>query len=117
MKLNTNKNFVGPETLGEKVEVFVATQSSDGEYGTGVTYSSLGDFWADFRPDQADRVLNEASLTFNRSAIFYFRFGVPINDRCQIEVDDVRYTVHSVTDMGYRHQYLEVIAYSDKLVQ
>ena len=86
--------------------------ASDGENGETATFTLDREVWADWRPNEGDRTLNENSLNFNTSARVYIRFTEDIATTWQIEREGVRYTIHSIRNVENRNQYLELIVYT-----
>lgn len=111
MKLNQNKDYVGASTLKERVGLYVPTLTPDGEGGSTTTYALQSTVWGDFRPNQGSRSLEDAALVFNQSARLFIRYGTTIENYYQVDVMGERWIIHSITDVGNTHQYLEVIIY------
>lgn len=113
MKLGKAKaNYVDANTMTRQVGIYESTLTSDGEGGYTTEFKLLDTVWGDLRPNNQNRAIGEGRLEFDRSNKLYIRYGTIITDSYQLEIDSVRYTIHSITDVENQHRFLEIVIYS-----
>lgn len=107
-----SKPHINATTLTDRIGLYSVSFVDDGENGEVANFSLDREVWADWRPNEGDRTLNDASLNFNTSARVYIRFTEDIATTWQVERDSVRYTIHSIRNVENRNQYLELILFT-----
>jgi SPP1 family predicted phage head-tail adaptor len=113
MKLGKAKsNYIDANTMTREVKVYASALTSDGQGGYTTTFTLQSTIWGDLRPDNQNRAIGEGRLEFDRSNVLYIRYGVTISDNYQLEIDSVRYTIHSITDVENQNRFLEIVIYS-----
>lgn len=113
MKLGKAKStYIDANTMTREVKLYASTLTSDGQGGYSNAFTLQTTVWGDLRPSNQTRALGEGRLEFDRSNKLYIRFGVTISDSYQLEIDSVRYTIHSITDVENQHRFLEIVIYS-----
>lgn len=110
MKSNTPK-FLSAELLIEPIGVMVPTTTVDGEGGYTVTYALSSTIWGMYVPLGQDRQLLSAEVTFTDSARVYVRYPLTIDNTYKVQINGLDYTIHSITDLNNRHEYLEITIY------
>ncbi len=112
MKLGKAKaNYVDANTMTREVKIYAATQASDGQGGYTTTFALQSTVWGDLRPDNKAREVDEAELAFDQRMRLYIRYGVTIENDYEVEVEGVRYTIHSIKDVENQKRFLELIIY------
>lgn len=112
MKLGKAKaNYVDANTMTREVKIYAATKTSDGQGGYTTTFALQSTVWGDLRPDNQNRAIDDLELQFDQRNRLYIRYGVTINDSYEVEIDSVRYTIHSIKDVENQHRFLELIIY------
>ncbi len=112
MKLGKAKaNYIDANTMTRQVVLFRATRVSDGQGGYTTTFASTYDFWGDLRPDNQQRGLEESELQFDQRNRLYVRFTDNIFDKDELQIDGVRYKIHSIKDVENQKRFLEIIIY------
>jgi SPP1 family predicted phage head-tail adaptor len=110
MKLGKAKaNYVDANTMTREVKIYAATRVSDGQGGYTTTFALQSTVWGDLRPNNQVRAIGESELQFDRSNRLYIRFGVTINDSDEVEVESIRYTIASITNVENQNRFLELI--------
>ena len=113
MKLGKAKStYIDANTMTREVKLYASALTSDGQGGYSNVFTLQTTVWGDLRPNSQTRTLGEGRLEFDRSNVLYIRFGVTISDNYQLEIDSVRYTIHSITDVENQHRFLEIVIYS-----
>jgi SPP1 family predicted phage head-tail adaptor len=112
MRLGSKKsNYVDANTMYAEIGLYVPTSVSDGQGGFTTTFALQEVVFGDFRPENENRALLEAQLSFTRSAKLYIRYGVTINNNYQIDVEGDRYTIHSIKDVEDQYRFYEILMY------
>ena len=112
MRLGSKKaNYVDANTMYSEIGLYVPTITADGQGGFTTTFALQGVVFGDFRPENQNRALLEAQLSFTRSAKLYIRYGVTINNNYQIEVNADRYTIYSIKDVEDQFRFYEILMY------
>ena len=112
MRLGSKKaNYVDANTMNSEIGLYVPTRVSDGQGGFTTTYALQEVVFGDFRPEDQDRKLQEAQITFTRMAKLFIRYDVTINENYQIEAEGERYTIHSLKDVENQFRFYEIIMY------
>ena len=112
MKLGKAKaNYIDANTMTREVKIYAATKTSDGQGGYTTTFALQSTVWGDLRPDNKLREIDDLELAFDQRNRLYIRYGVTINDNYEVEIDSVRYTIHSIKDVENQHRFLELIIY------
>lgn len=112
MRIGLHKdNYVDANSMTRLVNVYAPTNVSDGQGGYTTTFALQGTTWGDFRPQEQNRALLEAQLSFTRSAKLFIRWDITITDTYQLEVEGERYTIHSIKDVDNAHRFFEIIMY------
>jgi SPP1 family predicted phage head-tail adaptor len=110
MKLGKAKaNYVDANTMTREVKIYAATRTSDGQGGYTTTFALQSTVWGDLRPDNQVRAIGESELQFDRSNRLYIRYGVTIKDSDEVEIDSVRYTIASITNVENQNRFLELL--------
>ena len=113
MKLGKAKStYIDANTMTREVKLYASALTSDGQGGYSNVFTLQTTVWGDLRPNNQTRAVDEGRLEFDRSNKVYIRFGVTITDSYQLEIDSVRYTIHSITDVENQHRFLEIVIYS-----
>ena len=113
MKLGKAKStYVDANTMTREVKLYASALTSDGQGGYTNVFTLQTTVWGDSRPNNQTRAVDEGRLEFDRSNVVYIRYGVTITNDYQLEIDSVRYTIHSITDVENQHRFLEIIIYS-----
>lgn len=113
MKLGKAKaNYVDANTMTRQVLVYAPTRTSDGQGGYTTTFALQSTVWGDLRPDNKSRAIDESELQFDQRALLYIRYGITINENYEVEVEGVRYTIHSVKDVENQHRFYELVIYN-----
>ena len=97
--------------MTREVKIYAATKTSDGQGGYTTTFALQSTVWGDLRPDNKAREIDDLELAFDQRNRLYIRYGVTINDSYEVEIDSVRYTIHSIKDVENQHRFLELIIY------
>lgn len=112
MKLGKAKaNYIDANTMTREVKIYAATRVSDGQGGYATTFTLQSTVWGDLRPDNKSREIDESELQFDQRKRLYIRYGVTIQNDYEVEVENVRYTIHSIKDVENQHRFLELIIY------
>ena len=112
MRIGLHKdNYVDANSMNRQVGVYAPTRVSDGQGGYTTTFALQETVWGDFRPQEQNRALLEAELSFTRMAKLFIRWDITINDNYQLEVEGDRYTIHSIKDVDNAHRFFEIIMY------
>lgn len=112
MKLGKAKaNYIDANTMTREVGIYAATKTSDGQGGYTTTFALQSTVWGDLRPDNKSREIDDLELAFDQRNRLYIRYGITINDTYEVEIDSVRYTIHSIKDVENQHRFLELIIY------
>ena len=112
MKLGKAKSvYIDANTMTRQVLLYAPTRTSDGQGGYTTTFALQSTVWGDLRPDDKNRAVDESELQFDQRNRLYIRYGVTINDTYEVEIDSVRYTIHSIKDVENQHRFLELIIY------
>ena len=112
MKLGKAKaNYIDANTMTREVKIYATTKTSDGQGGYTTTFALQSTVWGDLRPDNKSREIDDLELAFDQRNRLYIRYGVTINDTYEVEIDSVRYTIHSIKDVENQHRFLELIIY------
>jgi SPP1 family predicted phage head-tail adaptor len=112
MRLGSKKaNYVDANTMYAEIGLYVPTRTSDGQGGFTTTFALQEVVFGDFRPENENRALLEAQLSFTRSAKLFIRYGVTINNNYQIDIEGDRYTIHSIKDVEDQFRFYEILMY------
>ena len=112
MRIGLHKdNYVDANSMTRLVNVYVPTSVSDGQGGYTTTYALQGTTWGDFRPQEQNRALLEAQLSFTRMAKLFIRWDITLTDIYKLEVEGDLYTIHSIKDVDNAHRFFEIIMY------
>lgn len=112
MKLGKAKaNYIDANTMTREVGIYKPTKVSDGQGGYSTSFALETTVWGDLRPDNKAREIDESELAFDQRKRLYIRFGVDIQDDYEVEVEGVRYTIHSIKDVENQNRFLEIIIY------
>lgn len=112
MKLGKAKaNYIDANTMTREVKIYAATRVSDGQGGYTTSFALQTTVWGDLRPDNKVREIDESELQFDQRKRLYIRYGVTIQNDYEVEVENVRYTIHSIKDVENQHRFLELIIY------
>lgn len=113
MKLGKAKStYVDANTMTREVKLYASALTSDGQGGYTNAFTLQTTVWGDLRPNNQTRAVDEGRLEFDRSNVVYIRYGVTITNDYQLEIDSVRYTIHSIKDVENQHRFLEIVIYS-----
>ena len=113
MKLGKAKStYVDANTMTREVKLYASSLTSDGQGGYTNAFTLQTTVWGDLRPNNQTRAVDEGRLEFDRSNVVYIRYGVTITNDYQLEIDSVRYTIHSIKDVENQHRFLEIVIYS-----
>jgi SPP1 family predicted phage head-tail adaptor len=114
MRIGLHKdNYVDANSMTRLIDVYAPTRTSDGEGGYTTTFTKTATVWGDYRPQEQNRALLEAELSFTRMAKLFIRWDLSITDNYQLEVEGQRYTIHSIKDVDNAHRFWEIIMYSN----
>ena len=112
MRLGSKKaNYVDANTMYSEIGLYVPTRTADGQGGFTTTFALQEVVFGDFRPENQNRALLEAQLSFTRSAKLYIRCIVTINNNYHIDVNGDRYTIHSIKDVEDQFRFYEILMY------
>ena len=112
MRIGSKKgNYVDANTMYSEIGLYVPTRTSDGQGGFTTTFALQGTVFGDFRPENQNRALLEAELSFTRAAKLFIRYDVTINDNYQIEAEGEMYTIHSIKDVENQFRFYEILMY------
>lgn len=113
MRIGSKKgNYVDANTMYSEIGLYVPTRVSDGQGGYTTTFALQEVVFGDFRPQEQNRALLEAELSFTRSAKLFIRYDVTINDNYQIEAEGEMYTIHSIKDVENQFRFYEILMYA-----
>jgi SPP1 family predicted phage head-tail adaptor len=104
-------NYVDTNSMTMEVSLYVPTSVSDGQGGYTTTFALQEVVWGDFRPDNQNRTLQDAQITFTRMAKLFIRYDVTITDNYQLEVEGEKYTIHSIKDVDNQFRFYEILMY------
>jgi head-tail adaptor len=112
MKLGKAKSsYIDANTMTREVIIYVPTRTSDGQGGYVTTFAIGQQVWGDLRPDNQTRAIVDLELQYDQRKRLYIRFGVLIDDSYEVEIDNERYTIHSVKNVENQDRFLELIIY------
>ena len=113
MRLGSKKaNYVDANTMYSEIGLYVPTRVSDGQGGFTTTFALQEVVFGDFRPENENRELLQAELSFTRSAKLFIRYDVTINNSYEIEAEGERYTIHSIKDVENQFRFYEILMYA-----
>jgi SPP1 family predicted phage head-tail adaptor len=113
MRIGSKKgNYVDANTMYSEIGLYVPTSTSDGQGGYETTFALQEVVFGDFRPENENRALLEAELSFTRSAKLFIRYDVTINNNYQIEAEGEMYTIHSIKDVENQFRFYEILMYA-----
>jgi SPP1 family predicted phage head-tail adaptor len=113
MRIGSKKgNYVDANTMYSEIGLYVPTRTSDGQGGYETTFALQETVFGDFRPENENRALLEAELSFTRSAKLFIRYDVTINNNYQIEAEGQMYTIHSIKDVENQFRFYEILMYA-----
>jgi len=113
MRIGSKKgNYVDANTMYTEIGLYVPTSTSDGQGGYETTFALQEVVFGDFRPENENRALLEAELSFTRSAKLFIRYDVTINNNYQIEAEGEMYTIHSIKDVENQFRFYEILMYA-----
>lgn len=113
MRIGLHKdNYVDANSMTRLVGVYAPTKTSDGQGGYTTTFALQETVWGDYRPQPQNRSLLESQLSFVRYAKLFIRWDITINDTYQIEVENQRFTIHSIKDVDNAHRFWEIEMYA-----
>jgi SPP1 family predicted phage head-tail adaptor len=113
MRIGLHKdNYVDANSMTRLVDVYAPTTTSDGQGGYTTTFALQQTVWGDFRPQEQNRALLEAELSFTRMAKLFIRWDISITDTYQLEVEGEMYTIHSIKDVDNAHRFFEILMYA-----
>jgi SPP1 family predicted phage head-tail adaptor len=99
---------VDANTMYSEIGLYVPTRVSDGQGGYTTTFALQEVVFGDFRPENENRELLQAELSFTRSAKLFIRYDVTINNSYEIEAEGERYTIHSIKDVENQFRFYEI---------
>jgi len=112
MRLGSKKaNYVDANTMYSEIGLYVPTRTSDGQGGFTTTYALQEVVFGDFRPENQNRTLQEAQITFTRMAKLFIRYDVTITENYQIQAEGEMYTIHSIKDVENQFRFYEILMY------
>ena len=112
MRLGSKKaNYVDANTMNSEIGLYAPTRTSDGQGGFTTTYALQEVVFGDFRPENQNRTLQEAQITFTRMAKLFIRYDVTITENYQIDAEGERYTIHSIKDVENQFRFYEILMY------
>lgn len=113
MKLGKAKSvYIDANTMTRQVLLYAPTRTSDGQGGYTTTFALQTTVWGDLRPDDKNRAVDESELQFDQRNRLYIRYGVTIDDNYEVEIDGLRYTIHSIKDVENQHRFYELVIYN-----
>jgi SPP1 family predicted phage head-tail adaptor len=113
MRIGSKKgNYVDANTMYSEIGLYVPTRVSDGQGGYTTTFALQEVVFGDFRPENENRELLQAELSFTRSAKLFIRYDVTINNSYEIEAEGERYTIHSIKDVENQFRFYEILMYA-----
>lgn len=113
MRLGSKKaNYVDANTMYSEIGLYAPTSTSDGQGGYTTTFALQEVVFGDFRPENENRALLEAELSFTRLAKLFIRYDVTINNNYQIEAEGEMYTIHSIKDVENQFRFYEILMYA-----
>lgn len=113
MRIGLHKdNYVDANSMNRLVKVYAPTRTSDGEGGYTTTFALQSTVWGDYRPQPQNRAVQESQLSFNRYAKLFIRYDITITDNYQFEVENQRFTIHSIKDVDNAHRFWEIEMYA-----
>lgn len=113
MRLGSKKaNYVDANTMYTEIGLYAPTSTSDGQGGYTTTFALQEVVFGDFRPENENRALLEAELSFTRLAKLFIRYDVTINNNYQIEAEGEMYTIHSIKDVENQFRFYEILMYA-----
>ena len=113
MRIGSKKgNYVDANTMYSEIGLYVPTRVSDGQGGYTTTFALQEVVFGDFRPENENRALLEAQLSFTRAAKLFIRYDVTITDNYQIEAEGEMYTIHSIKDVENQFRFYEILMYA-----
>ena len=113
MKLGKAKSiYIDANTMTREVLLYAPTRTSDGQGGYTTTFALQTTVWGDLRPDDKNRAVDESELQFDQRNRLYIRYGVTIDDNYEVEIDSIRYTIHSIKDVENQHRFYELVIYN-----
>ena len=113
MRIGLHKdNYVDANSMTRLVDVYAPTRTSDGEGGYTTSFTKVATVWGDYRPQPQNRTLQESQLSFNRYAKMFIRWDLTITDNYQFEVENQRFTIHSIKDVDNAHRFWEIEMYA-----
>lgn len=114
MQLNQRKPYVSASTLKTLVQILAPTYAAQTDEGTTrTTYTQVAETWGDWRPDGNDRTLSDLKLTYEKVGRLFIRYGVELEEDYNVTVYGETYAIHSINDVGNKHQYYELILRTD----
>jgi len=112
MKLGKAKSdYIDANTMTREVNIYTSQRASDGQGGYTTTFTLTSTVWGDLRPDNKVRELDDLELAFDQRNKLYIRWGASIQDDDEVEIENERYTIHSIKDVENQHRFLELIIY------
>ena len=105
-------NYVDTNSMTMEVGLYASTRVSDGQGGYTTTFALQEVIWGDFRPENENRALLEAQLSFTRSAKLFIRYDVIIDNSYQLEIEGIMYTIHSIQDVENQYRFYEILMYA-----
>jgi SPP1 family predicted phage head-tail adaptor len=112
MRIGLHKdNYVDANSMTRLVNVYAPTLTTDGQGGYTTTFNLEKTVWGDYRPQEQNRALLEAELSFTRMAKIFIRFDINITDIYKLEVEGQMYTIHSIKDVDNARRFFEIIMY------
>jgi SPP1 family predicted phage head-tail adaptor len=113
MKLGKAKSvYIDANTMTRQVLLYAPTRTSDGQGGYTTTFALETTVWGDLRPDDKNRAVDESELQFDQRNRLYIRYGVTIDVNYEVEIDSIRYTIHSIKDVENQHRFYELVIYN-----
>ena len=118
MNLQQNKPYVSASTLKTSVQILAPTYGTQTDEGkTPVSFAQVAEVWGDWRPDGNDRVLEDLKLTYNKAGRLFIRYNTDIREDYKVAVYDITYAIHSINDVGNKHQYYELLLRTDARIE
>lgn len=113
MKLGKAKSvYIDANTMTRQVLLYAPTRTSDGQGGYTTTFALQSTVWGDLRPDDKNRAVDESELQFDQRNRLYIRYGATIDVNYEVEIDGIRYTIHSIKDVENQHRFYELVIYN-----
>lgn len=113
MKLGKAKSvYIDANTMTRQVLLYAPTRASDGQGGYTTTFALQSTVWGDLRPDDKNRAVDESELQFDQRNRLYIRYGATIDVNYEVEIDGIRYTIHSIKDVENQHRFYELVIYN-----